>query len=158
MGTAPLPRDAEIVQHRGKPHVRVRERGGTKLYPLTADGTKYLRPSRCWYFNITDADGQRRRVKGCADKAATEALAVEMQRRADRRRAGLIDPCEEHLNRPWREHLADYAAHLEAKGNCQRHNEETLRLIRDALTACAFTTLGRHRRGQGRRVVDRPAS
>jgi hypothetical protein len=148
MGTATLPADAEIVQHRGKPHVRIRERGGAKLYPLTADGSKYLRPSRCWYFDVVGADGQRRRVKGYTDKAATEALAVETQRRADRRRAGLIDPCEEHLNRPWREHLADYAAHLEAKGNCQRHNEETLRLIRSTLTACGFTTLASIDAGQ----------
>jgi integrase len=138
----PLPADAEIVQHRGKPHVRIRERGGTKLYPLTADGTKYLKPSKCWYFNITDADGQRRRVKGYADKAATEALAVETQRRADRRRAGLIDPCEEHLNRPWREHLADYETYLVSKGTTARHRAETMTRIRTALTACEFTTLG----------------
>jgi len=141
-GSYPLPKGAEIVQHRGKPHVRIRERGGTKLYPLTANGTKYLRPSRNWYFNVTDADGQRRRVKGYADKAATEALAVETQRRADRRRAGLIDPCEEHLNRPWRELLTGYETYLASKGTTAKHRTETLRLIRDALTACAFTTLG----------------
>jgi len=140
-GSYPLPRDAEIVQHRGKPHVRIRERSGTKLYSLTADGTRYLRPSKCWYFNITDADGQRRRVKGYTDKAATEALAVETQRRADRRRAGLIDPCEEHLNRPWREHLVGYESHLASKGNCAEHNRATISKLTTVFRAGGFKTL-----------------
>jgi hypothetical protein len=156
-GSYPLPKGAEIVQRRSVPHVRIRERGGAKLYPLTADGTKYLRPSKCWYFNIIDADGQRRRVKGYADKAATEALAVETQRRADRRRAGLIDPCEEHLNRPWREHLADYESYLDQQGHYGQtpHRDATADPRRaDRLRV---HDARRHRRGQGRRVADRPA-
>ena len=42
----PLPANAELVDVAGKPHVRVRERGKPVLYPLTKDGTKYLRPSK----------------------------------------------------------------------------------------------------------------
>jgi hypothetical protein len=126
MGTATLPRDAEIVQHRGKPHVRIRERGGTKLYPLTADGTKYLKPSKAGISMSLMPTGNAAASRATPDKAATEALAVETQRRADRRRAGLIDPCEEHLNRPWREHLADYETYLASKGNCTaKHRTET---------------------------------
>ena len=59
--TRPLPADAPIVQHEGKPHVRIRdERGRAILCPLTKDGTKMLKPAKRWYFDIP---GQGR-VKG----------------------------------------------------------------------------------------------
>jgi hypothetical protein len=66
-----------------------------------------------------------RRVKGFADLKATEQLAAETERKASRVRVGIIDPAEGHARRPLAEHLKDYAAYLEAKGNTTEHVELT---------------------------------
>src|SRR5262249_33187132 len=118
--TRPLPAGAEIIDHEGRPHVRVRERGRSVLYRLTKDGKKYLRPSKRWYFDIRDGSAVRR-VKGFVDLKATEQLAAETERKASRVRAGFIDPAEEHARRPLADHLRDYAAALEAKGSTTDH-------------------------------------
>lgn len=119
--TRPLPADAVIVEHEGRPHVRMKDRGRSVLYPLTKDGAKYLKPSKCYYFEYRDANGTVRRKKGFADLKATETLAADTERNAARVRAGYTDPLEEQVRRPLAEHLADYAAHLEAKGNTSEH-------------------------------------
>ena len=133
-----LPPDAEIVEHEGKPHVRVRERGKPVLYRVTKDGTKYLRPSKRWYFDVRDANGTVRRVKGYADLKATEQLAAETERKASRVRSGFTDPAEEHARRPLAAHLEAYGAHLEAKGNCPEHNRATVAKVSAILSGCGF--------------------
>src|SRR6188768_4043520 len=115
--TRPIPAGAEITAHDGKPHVRLRDRGRAILCPLTKDGTKCLRPSKRWYFDIRDASGTVRRVKGFADLKATEQLAAERDRNASRVQSVFTDPAEQHGCRPLADHLKDYTAHLEAKGD-----------------------------------------
>src|SRR5438874_3980784 len=98
--TRPLPRNADIVEHEGKPHVRMKDRGRTVLYRVTKDGTKYLRPSNRWYFDLPNETGAPKRVKGFTDLKATEQLAAELVRKAERQRCGYIDPADEHIRRP----------------------------------------------------------
>jgi hypothetical protein len=75
---------------------------------------------RVWYFRYSDADGVKHEVKGCSDKRATEELARGKESEVARIRAGLMDPRDLaqriHDARPLSEHLADYRAHLIAKG------------------------------------------
>lgn len=78
----PLPPDAELVTHKGAPHLRMTERGRAILYPVSADGTKYHVPSKRWYFKYRDALGIVRREKGFTDLKATEQLAAETERKA----------------------------------------------------------------------------
>ena len=134
----PLPADADILEHAGRPHVRVKDRGRTIFYPLTKDGTKYLRPAKRWYFDLRDDTGTVRRVKGFADLRATEQLAAEMERKASRVRSGYADPVEEHVRRPLADHLTDYAAHLEAKGNTADHTQQTTKRVTALLAGCGF--------------------
>ena len=56
-------------------------------------------------------------MKGFADLKATEQLAADTERKASRMRSGYTNPAEEHIRRPLADHLADYAAVLEAKGD-----------------------------------------
>ncbi len=133
-----LPADADILEHEGRPHVRLKDRGRTVLYPLTKDGRKYLRPARRWYFDLRDDSGTVRRVKGFADLKATEQLAAEMERKASRVRSGFTDPAEEHARRPLAAHLTDYAAHLEAKGNTADHTTLTTGRVTALLSECGF--------------------
>ena len=134
----PLPPDAEIVEHDGRRCFKTKERGRTVYYPLTKDGTKYLKPSKCWYFDYRDENGTVRRVKGFTDIRATEQLAAEMERKVARQRVGLFDPAEEHARRPLTEHLSDYAAHLRSKGNCPEHNQATTAKVSAILAGCGF--------------------
>ena len=134
----PLPPDAAIVDIDGKPHVRVKERGKPILLPLTKDGTKYLIPSKRWYFDVRDANGTVRRIKGFTDLKATETLAADTERQASRVRAGFTDPAEHHSRRPLAEHLKDYGAALEAKGNTEDHNRATVAKIAAMISGCGF--------------------
>ena len=134
----PLPPAPDLVDVAGKPHVRLRERGKPVLYPLTKDGTQYLRPAKRWYFDLRDAAGTVRRVKGFADLKATEQLAAEMERQASRVRCGYADPAEGHARRPLAAHLADYAAALEAKGGTADHVRQTAARVGALLTGCGF--------------------
>jgi hypothetical protein len=137
--TRPLPPDAELVEHDGRPHLRLKERGRTVYYPLTKDGKGYLKPSKCWYFKYRDANGIVRRRKGFSDLKATEQLAIETERKVARQRLGYADPVEEHATRPLVDHLADYAAYLEAKGDTSAHVKLTISRIRAVLDGCGFT-------------------
>ena len=136
--TRTLPAAADIVQHEGRPHVRLREKNRTVLFPLTKDGRKYLRPSKCWYFECKDANGTIRRKKGFADLKATEQLAAEVERKVSRVRSGLTDPAEEHALRPLAAHLIDFAAHLEAKGDTAGHVAHTVGRLTSLFAGCRF--------------------
>jgi integrase len=136
--TRPLPPCAEILDHDGKRHVRLKDRGRSVLYRLTRDGRNYLRPSKCWYFKYRDGIGTLRRMKGFPDLKATEQLAAETERKASRVRAGYTDPGEEHARRPLAEHLKDYAAALEAKGNTSDHIALTAGRVSALLSGCGF--------------------
>jgi hypothetical protein len=137
----PLPAGAEVVERDGRPHVRMKERGRTVYYLLTKDGTKYLKPSKCYYFDIRDENGIVRRVRGSSDRAVTEQMIADWQRRFERRKLGYADPAEEHATRPLADHLADYAAYLEAKGDTSAHVKLTISRIRAVLDGCGFTFL-----------------
>lgn len=139
--TRTLPADADIVPHEGKPHVRLREKNRTVLFPLTKDGKKYLRPSKCWYFEYKDANGTVKRAKGFTDLKATEQAAAEAERRVGRIRVGMIDPAEEHFRCPLATHLADYTAHLEAKGDTPRHINMTAGRIQAMFAGAGFVFL-----------------
>lgn len=131
-----LPADAEIVDVGGKPHVRMKDRGRAVLYRVSEDGKKYLKPSKRWYFDYRDENGTVRRCKGFSDLKATEQLAAEMERKVSRLRAGIIDPSEEHFRRKLADHLQDYAAALEAKGNTPEHNRATIAKIKAIFKGC----------------------
>ena len=141
LSTRTLPAGADVVDSAGVPHVRLKERGRPTLYRLTKSGTGYLRPSKRWYFDVRDAAGTVRRVKGFADLKATEQLAAEEERKASRVRSGYTDPAEEHSRRPLAEHLEDYAAALQAKGGTARHVRQTCACVSAMFGGCGFTFL-----------------
>jgi len=88
-----------------------------------------LNAARCTFtppLAYRDGNGTVKRRKGFADLKATEQLAAETERKASRVRSGYTDPAEEHARRPLADHLKDYAAHFDAKGNCPEHNRVTV--------------------------------
>ncbi len=80
-----------------------------------------LRKSAKWYGQYLDADGIRRRVPLCRDKAASQAMLNDLVRQAEQRRSGLIDKFAEHRKQPLREHMADFRIYMSAKGNTGKY-------------------------------------
>ena len=85
------------------------------------------RSGSSWYIAYADENGIRRTVKGCPDKAATEAMARKLESEAELRRRGVIDSRSDayatHEARPLADHLADFHAYLIAKGATADHAE-----------------------------------
>lgn len=86
-----------------------------------------------WYYSFTGPDGKPvRGRKGLRDHAATESLARREQLAADRQRAGLDPPAGQvhpEAAKPIRSHLADYLAHLRAKGRVDQYVREVERQV-----------------------------
>jgi hypothetical protein len=83
------------------------------------------RPGASWFIAYVNEYGRRVMVKGCPDKAATEALARKLESEAELRRRGVIDPRTDayatHEARPLTDHLADFHAYLIGKGSTPQH-------------------------------------
>jgi integrase len=86
------------------------------------------RKNASWFIAYSDENGVRRAVKGCPDKAATEAMARKLESEAELRRRGVIDPKSDqyanHEARPLTEHLDAWRTYLLGKGNSHRHADE----------------------------------
>jgi integrase len=137
--TKPTPACAEIVKHKGKPHARFKDkRGMTVLAPLTDDGRRVRLWSCKWYGEYRDKDGIEQCVPLSTDKTAAEQMLAELVRKAERGRANLLDPYEEHRKRPLTEHLNDYRRYLKAEGNCAEYVAKTCARIQAILDGCRF--------------------
>jgi integrase len=81
-----------------------------------------------------------KRVPLCANKAAAQAMLVDMVRRAERGEAHLDDRLSEAQRTALAEHLKDFEAALRAKGRppAERNLALTLQRIRAVFDACAF--------------------
>src|SRR6516164_7049402 len=57
---------------------------------------------------------------GCRDKTAAQNVLADLERQAEKVRAGLLTPAEarssEHLSKPLREHLDAYIESMKARG------------------------------------------
>src|SRR5262245_25230531 len=85
-------------------------------------------PGASWFIAYVDDRGVRRMVKGCPDKAATEALARKLESEADLRRRGVIDRKADayaaHEARPLAVHLADWHRDMTARGKTAKHADQ----------------------------------
>ena len=86
--------------------------------------------------------GERLKAKGYADKKATETLAAELERRAERIAAGRVDPADDHGKRPLGEHAEDFRRYLAAKGNTPDYVGKMLYRLTAVLDGCRFVKIG----------------
>jgi integrase len=91
-----------------------------------------------WYYRIVDEDGAKVERKGCADRRVTGEMARAAESEVARIKAGLSDPKAERIvreaRRPIREHVAEFIAGLDAKGDDPRHIRDTRRRVTRLLT------------------------
>jgi len=98
-----------------------------------------------FYITYHVRPGQRKTVKGCKDRAATDALARKLEADAMLRREGVIDTRSEKLAHseflPLEKHLETFETAMRGKGGTPEHVDRTLTYIRDFLALCHFKNL-----------------
>src|SRR5512135_2117224 len=134
--TRPLPEGAEVIVRKGVRLARWRDgKGKIRTVPLTTgkDGTERIRDESSTYFaRYRDGNGLVVEVPtGCRDESAARQVLAEMERKAERVRAGLITPAEartaEHLSTPIGEHVAAYIDSMKSRGVVAMHRDNTQR-------------------------------
>jgi hypothetical protein len=105
-------------------------------------GERQRKRSKTWHIRYYLPDGTRDRVKGYRDRAATQRLATELERKAARKDAGIIDPTDEHARRPLVEHAKDFRRYLSAKGNTALYVDLALFRLTSILEGCKFVRIG----------------
>ena len=148
--TRPLPPDAEIITRHGERLARWRDgKGKTRTAPVTTgkDGADRIRDESGTYVaRYRDGNGLVVEVStGCRDKTAAQSVLADLERQAEKVRAGLLTPAEarisEHLGKPIAEHVDAYITSLEASGASRKHVAESRRIIKAVLEGCGFATL-----------------
>jgi hypothetical protein len=99
-------------------------KGKLRTAPLTTgkDGTDRIRDESSTYVaRYRDGNGLVVGVStGCRDKTAAQNVLADLERQAEKVRAGLITPAEariaEHLGKPMAEHIDAYVESMKARG------------------------------------------
>ncbi len=124
-----VPADAELVVRDGK---------RTRLFPLTKDGTCYLRPTVVWCAMVRGADGRRKPVRFSTDKDAAAVMLVDLLKDIERRKAGVIDRFADHRKTPLAVHLTAWRTSLSANDRSPEYVAEKSMRVRKAFDACGF--------------------
>lgn len=148
--TRPVPPGAETIDRKGERFARWRDKSGkVRTAPLIVgrDGADRVRDeSRTYTAKYRDGAGIVVEVAtGCRDKAAAVSVLADLERKAEKVRAGLVSPAEartaEHLRRPLPAHVADYLESAKARGVVQMHRDNVRRQIEKVVADCAFVRL-----------------
>jgi len=133
-----LPPKPEIINREGKPHLRVKDRGKTVFYPLSEDGTQYLKPAAKWVADVRFADGTRKRVRFSSNRDAAAIMLAELLKGIENEKAGVFDRTAVHRKRPLSAHLDDWKASLNACGRDEEYIALKLTRVRAAFDGCEF--------------------
>ena len=123
--TKPLPTGADIIVRTGQRFARWKDgKGKTRTAPLTTgtDGAdRIVVEARTFTAKYRDGTNVVREVAtGCRDETAARSVLADLERRAELVKAGVMTSAEDavadHQSLPLPRHVADYIAHLTAKG------------------------------------------
>jgi hypothetical protein len=137
----PLPTSPDLVTRDGKSHVRIRESGKPVFYPLTKDGTKYLKPSTKWYAKFRDAGGVVRLKPLSPNKDAAKLMLSALLKRVENEKAGVHDEYTDHRRRPLADLLAEYRRHQTDRGHTDKQADQAGSRCRRVFDGCGFALL-----------------
>ena len=131
----PIPAGAEVFEKDGRKHARWADGAGrTKVRPLNRKGDRVVEESEAWYVRLKDPQtGKYREWRAYRDKQASLAREIEIIRQIERGEMGLADNLAKQRRKPLAQHLFDFEAHLEGKGNTNDHVDKTLSRCRRIL-------------------------
>jgi integrase len=111
-----------------------------KSYRDKITGEKKIYPK--WYGDFVDADGIRRRLPLARDKGAATQMLSALERQADRVKAGLHNPIDDHAKVSIADHLKDWERSLADAGGTVAYVRLTLHRCRIILDATGVAFLG----------------
>lgn len=139
----PVPEGAEIVARKGERLARWKDkRGRTKTAPLSEDGSQIVLQYRCWYIAYEGVNGRRITVKGFTDRTATEQLARDKVKLAERIRSGAVQVDMNRLSMATSEAALAWIADLERRGKSRSYIYNMKLLLTRMSEACRWPTLG----------------
>ncbi len=148
--TRPLPVGAEFFTKGGQRYARWKPaKGKTRTAKLTSgrDGSKRIVTEwPKWLAKFRDGRGIVREVStGCKDETAARAVPGELEKWAEKVRAGIISKSEDtmivHQHTPLTEHLAEFIATMQAAGRVESHVTGTERLIQRVIDELSLRRL-----------------
>ena len=147
--TRPLPDGAEIIDRKGEKLARWRVRGKVKTAPVTTgrDGSvRIVEKSPFYIAKYRDGNNHvQEESTGCRDKTAALGVLADLERRAERIRAGVITAAEstnaEHQIVKLEDHFIAFEEHLKAKGVTDLYRTSTLQRLRRLAQECSLETL-----------------
>ena len=148
--TRPLPPGAEIITRQGERLARWRDgKGKMRTAPVTTgkDGADRIRDESGTYVGrYRDGNGLVVEVStGCRDKTAAQSVLADLERQAERVRAGLLTPAEarisEHLGKPIAEHVDAYVESMKARGVVKMHRDNVRSQLMRVIEDCGFARI-----------------
>jgi integrase len=148
--TKPVPAGAEEFERRGEAFVRWLDgRGRKQVAKLTTgrDGSpRIVIESKVWLAKFRNGAGLLDEIStGCRDKQAAAAVLADLEREAERQRAGIVTSQESaalgNAGKPISGHLDSYNAARRAEGISERQIEDSRTLIEKLFRDCGFKTL-----------------
>jgi len=114
---------------------------GKRVDKGTPGARKVRVKSKTFWGRVPDANGKPKPVSLCDDEEAAEEMLSVLKKRAKRISRGDADPYEDHRLRPLGEHVEDFQAFLESKGNTAAHVALTVQRITAAFDGCGYKKL-----------------
>jgi integrase len=115
---------------------------GKRVPTGTPDAKRERIASKRFYGTLTLATGKTKQQPLTEERKTSETLLRRLQTTEDGKRANGADRYHDDRKRPLTELLADYAAHLRAKRNTERHVVLTMMRIRSLVTTTKAATIG----------------
>jgi integrase len=152
--TRPLPPGAQLSEVDGKRMARWRTAQGairTAEVRTTPRGACVAIESSKYLARFKDGQGVTRTVPTrCKDQSAARAVLVELERRAELVRSGILTPAQDavadHRRSSIGIHVQAYLASLQAKGCTPKHVSTVRHLLTALIEGCRFRTLADIRR------------
>ncbi len=152
--TKPLPVGAEFFARKGERLARWKTAKGktrTAAVIVPSEG-KFAGQERIvvetptYFADYRDGNGHLRRVAtGCRDESSARAVLAELEKRAEKVRAGIITKSEDamtvHQHTPLTEHVAEFISTMRAAGRSEVHVTGTERLILRVTDEAGFRRL-----------------
>jgi hypothetical protein len=147
--TRALPVGAEIVEKGGKRLARWRVRSKLRTVPVTTgeDGSqRIVTESATYYAKYRDHAGAVQVVPTkCRDRQAAERVLSDLEREAERIRAGVVTVPEldraAHTRAPVQTAIDAYLTYMESAGQTPAHIAERKRQLARLVRDCGFGTL-----------------
>ncbi len=150
----PIPKGATFTERDGQRIARWTDRQGrscTGEVLATPDGDRVVVRGKSWFVRYRDAFGVMRTVAtGVRDESAARAVLVELEKRTERVRSGILSPEEDaaadHRRSEIGQHIEKYLASLRARGDGERHVRNQKRLMGAVFSECCMRSLADVRR------------